>query len=271
MSLFDMNGPLMNALRKLANIILCNIAFCLLSLPLFTVGAALAALFTCMQAILTDDEDDIIIKQYWDAFRQNFKQATVIWLLCLVVFAFLGMYYLIVSSMAGMMGRVYRISFFMMCIIFLFGFQYFFPMQARYVNTVKNTLKNAWLLSIAALPWTILSIALVIAAVYISFFMNPSGVHLAVFLWGMAGFGIVAYLNSFFFQKAFQVIDPEKMEVKHQAPKEAVFLDEEHRTAEEFFQESSYSNPDWNRQAYPGKGQVPPQKPASKKDAKKRK
>lgn len=38
MSLFDMNGPLMNALRKLANIILCNITFCLLSLPLFTVG-----------------------------------------------------------------------------------------------------------------------------------------------------------------------------------------------------------------------------------------
>ena len=48
MSLFDMNGPLMNALRKLANIILCNIVFCLLSLPLFTIGAALAALYACM-------------------------------------------------------------------------------------------------------------------------------------------------------------------------------------------------------------------------------
>ena len=69
-------------------------------------GASLAALFTCMQAILTDDEDDVIIKQYWDAFRQNFKQATAIWLLCLVAFAFLSLYYLIVSGMAGMMGRV---------------------------------------------------------------------------------------------------------------------------------------------------------------------
>lgn len=269
MNLFDMNGPLMNALRKLANIILCNIAFCLLSLPLFTVGASLAALFTCMQAILTDNEDDVIVKQYWDAFRQNFKQATAIWLICLAAFAFLGVYYLIVSGMAGVVGRVYRISFFVMCIIFLFGFQYFFPMQARYVNSVKNTLKNAWLLSVAALPWTVLSIALVIAAVYISFFMNPEGVNLAVFLWGMAGFGIVAYLNSFFFQKAFQVIDPEKMEVKYQVPEEAVFIDEEHRTEEVFFQESAYSNPDWNRQAYPGGGSAA-QKPVSKKGAKKR-
>ena len=270
MNLFDMNGPLMNALRKLANIILCNIAFCLLSLPLFTVGAALAALYTCMQAILEDNEDDIIVKQYWDAFRRNFKQATAIWLICLLAFAFLGIYYLIVSGMAGTMGRVYRISFFMMCILFLFGFQYLFPLQARYENRVKDTLKNAWLLSIAALPWTILSILLVIAAVYISFFMNPDGVNLAVFLWGMMGFGIVAYLNSFFFRRAFRGIDPEKMVIKHEAPKEALFIDEEHRTAEVFFQESSYSNPDWNRQAYPGKGAEPAQKTDSGKGAKKR-
>ena len=270
MNLFDMNGPLMNALRKLANIILCNIAFCLLSLPLFTVGAALAALFACMQAILADDEDDIIVKQYWDAFRRNFKQATVIWLLCLLAFVFLGIYYLIVSSMGGMMGKVYRISFFMMCILLLFGFQYLFPLQARYENHVKNTLKNAWLLSIAALPWTMLSILLVIAAVYISFFMNPDGLNLAVFLWGMMGFGIVAYLNSFFFRKAFQRIDPEKLEVKHEAPKEAVFIDEEHRTAEVFFQESSYSNPDWNRQAYPGKGNSSAAGGSAAKGAKKR-
>ncbi len=269
-NLFDMNGPLMNALRKLANIVLCNIAFCLLSLPLFTVGAALAALYACMQAIVEEDEEDIIIKQYWNEFRRNFKQATAIWLICLAVCALLGVYYLIVSSLAGMMGRVYRISFFIMCILFLFGFQYLFPLQARYENRVKDTLKNAWLLSIAALPWTVLSILLVIAAVYISFFMNPNGVNLAVFLWGMAGFGIVAYLNSFFFRKAFQRIDPEKMAVKHEAPREAVFIDEEHRTAEVFFQESSYSNPDWNRQAYPGRGNAPVQEGSSGKSAKKR-
>ena len=228
MNLFDMNGPLMYNLGKLANIFLCNVLFCLFSLPLFTIGASLSALFACMQAILADDEDDIIVKQYWDAFRRNFKQATVIWLLCLLAFVFLGIYYLIVSSMGGMMGKVYRISFFMMCILLLFGFQYLFPLQARYENHVKNTLKNAWLLSIAALPWTVLSILLTAGAVYLSFFMNPNGVSLAVFLWGTLGFGIVAYLNSIFFKKAFMMIDPEKLEAPHEAPGEALFIDEEH-------------------------------------------
>jgi uncharacterized membrane protein YesL len=206
-----------------------------------------------MQAVIADDEDDIIAKQYWNAFKQNFIQSTAIWLLCLAAFAFLGLYYMIVGTMEGMTGKIYRISFFMMCIIFIFGFQYLFPLQARYQNKVKNTLKNAWLLSIAALPWTIFSIALVIGAVYISFFMNPDGLNLAVFLWGTLGFGIVAYLNSFFFRKAFELIDPEQQVVKmHKAPKEALFTDEEHRTYENFYEGSSFSNPDWNRQDYTG-------------------
>lgn len=228
MSLFDMNGPLMYNLGKLANIFLCNVLFCLFSLPLFTIGAALSALFACMQAIWDEDEDDIIAKQYWNAFKQNFRQGTAIWMICLLAAAFLGIYYFIVTGMTGTMGRVYRISFFMMCVIFLFGFQYLFPLQARYRNSVRNTLKNAWLLSIAALPWTVLSILLTAGAVYLSFFMNPNGVSLAVFLWGTLGFGIVAYLNSIFFNKAFQMIDPEKLEAAHEAPSEALFIDEEH-------------------------------------------
>ncbi len=255
MNLLDMNGPLMNALRKLANIFLCNVMFCLFSLPVFTVGAALSALFACMQAILTDDEDDVIVKQYFRAFRYNFAQATALWLICLMAFLFLGVYYLIVSGIGGVMGRVYRVSFFVMCILFLFGFQYLFPMQARYKNKLGDLLKNAWLLSIAALPWTVLSILLPVFAVYVTFFMDTDGVNAAVFLWGTMGFGLTAYLNSFFFFKAFRMIDPERMEVKsHRAPEEALFIDEEHRASEGWYQESSFSNPDWNRQVYPGNG-----------------
>ena len=84
MNLFDMNGPLMYNLGKLANIFLCNVLFCLFSLPLFTIGASLSALFACMQAIWDEDEDDIMAKQFWNAFKQNFRQATVIWLFCLL-------------------------------------------------------------------------------------------------------------------------------------------------------------------------------------------
>ena len=70
MNLFDMNGPLMYNLGKLANIFLCNVLFCLFSLPLFTIGASLSALFACMQAMWDEDEDDIMAKQFFIAFKQ---------------------------------------------------------------------------------------------------------------------------------------------------------------------------------------------------------
>lgn len=253
MNLFSVNGPVMNELRKLANIFICNMMFCLLSLPIFTVGASLTALYACMQAILADDEEDVIAKQFWSAFKRNFKQATAIWLFCLAAAMLLGIYYLIISGMDGALERVYRVSFFVMCILFLCGYQYFFPLLARYENTVRGTLKNAWLLSIAALPWTVLSILLVVVAVYVSFFMNPNGANAAVFLWGIIGFGMIAYLNSFFFRRAFLLIDPESMQVRQTKTADgALFTDEEHQTKEVFYQESTFSNPDWNRQAIPG-------------------
>ena len=91
MRLFDLNSPLMVALGKLADIIICNIMFCLFSLPVITIGASLTALYHCMQELIYDDERDegMIIREFWQAFRQNFKQATVLWLICLLMIAFL--------------------------------------------------------------------------------------------------------------------------------------------------------------------------------------
>ena len=50
-TLFDPDGMLMSGLRKIADIVLCNILFCLFSLPVITAGAALTALHTAMQEL----------------------------------------------------------------------------------------------------------------------------------------------------------------------------------------------------------------------------
>ncbi len=105
-------------------------------------------------------------------------------------------------------------------------------------------------MSIAALPWTLLSIALTAGAIYLTFFMNPTGINAAVFLWGTVGFGIVVYLNSFFFQKAFRMIDPEKKKFSAKPAEGAIFIDEEHRENPLPQQTSGYSNPYWNQRTF---------------------
>ena len=263
MRFFDPDGPLMTTLSRFADIVLCNLMFVLFCLPIFTVGASLTALFACMQQLVYEEGRDngLIFRDFWLAFRRNFKQATILWLICLLIIVFLAAYYWVVQSLAGAYGKVYQVTFYLLVLLFLFGFLYIFPLQARFENAVRNTLRNAWLLSVAALPWTVLSLLLVVAAVYVSFVMNPAAVDTFVYLWAACGFALIAYLQSFFIRRAFLKLGPEALNEKTERAEGSVFTDEEHRDHDVMAQESSYSDPNWNRR----EDIVGPDKPQKRK------
>lgn len=207
--IFAIDSPLMIALGSLADLVFCNVLFCLCSLPLFTVGAALTALYDCTISIVEEREDSFIIRQFWRAFRENFKRGTALGLICVAVFVLLGAYYLVVGALSGGLRRMYQITFLVLVILWLAVFQYIFPLQAKFRMKVGQTMKTAALLSAAALPWTLASLAVTAGAVYLSFFMNPDGLGIALFLWFFVIIAVVAYLNSFFFRQAFKRLAPE--------------------------------------------------------------
>ena len=208
-NIFSPDSPLMTALGTLADLVFCNILFCLFSLPLFTVGASLTALYDCTLSIVEQREGTFVIQQFWNAFRRGFKRGTALGLICMAVFALLGAYYMAVGTLSGGLQRMYRTTFLVLVFLWLAVFQYIFPLQAKFRMKVGQNLKTAVLLSAAALPWTLCSLAVTGGAVYLSFFMNPYGLDLAVFLWAFAIFAVVAYLNSFFFQQAFKCLIPD--------------------------------------------------------------
>lgn len=206
---FALESPLMIALGTLADLVFCNVLFCLCSLPVFTVGASLTALYDCTLGIVEQRDESLIILQFWKAFRRNFKRGTVLGLVCMAVFGLLWGYYVVVGMLSGGLQRMYRITFLVLAFLWLAVFQYIFPLQAKFRMTVGKTLKTAALLSAAALPWTLASLAVTAGAIYLSFFMNPDGFAIAMFLWFFAVIAVVAYLNSFFFRQAFKRLAPE--------------------------------------------------------------
>ena len=203
-NLFSLDSPLMSALRTLADLVFCNILFCMFSLPLFTVGASLTALYDCTISIVEEREASFIIQQFWNAFRRNFKRGVALGLICMAAFGLLWAYYIVVGTLSGALQRTYQITFLVLVFLWLAVFQYIFPLQAKYRMKVGQNLKIAALLSAAALPWTLCSLAVTGGAIYLSFFMNPDVLNIAVFLWAFVLFAVVAYLNSFFFRLAFK-------------------------------------------------------------------
>lgn len=249
MKIIDPDSPLLQALGKLSDIVFCNIMFVLFSIPIVTIGASSAALYSCMQKLLEDKEDDLVARDFWRAFKANFWQATAIWLLMFVVIILLLAFYFVTSQMLEVLGRVYLLPYFLIVFLFVCGYQYLFPIQARYKLKVMDTVKNAFLLSIAALPWTLLAIVLLVGSLFLTFYMMSF--DMGLFIWAILGFGVLYYLNCMIFRQSFKKLDPDLPLASRKPAEGALFVDEDHMDGRESMaQISSFSDPNWNRQEY---------------------
>ena len=61
---------------------LLNILFLVCSLPIFTIGASFTAMYY-VTLKLAENEEGYIARGFLKSFKQNFKQATIIWLILL--------------------------------------------------------------------------------------------------------------------------------------------------------------------------------------------
>lgn len=202
MKIFDPEGLIMGVLGKLADIVFINFTFVLLSLPVITIGASLTAMYDCCFSLIEDTEDVFLPRQFVKSFLKNFKRATGAWAIALVIIAFLGSYSWITGFFDGTLGRTYKITFWVLLFIFLFGFQYIFPLLAQTDLKVLQVWKNAWRLAIAAFPWSLLNLVIIIGfSVLVTMVLSA---NIAVYLWGFVFFGLVTFFSSFIIRIVFQ-------------------------------------------------------------------
>lgn len=141
MKIFSTDGIVYKIIQGIANIVKINFLWMLFSLPIVTLGGAtIAAHDVCMQ--WAAGEEGYIGREFVASFRKNFKCGIPYGILLLV-----GMYIVwldfslfeqiegnpIILLIAGM------VSLFLLLLMFLFAF----ALQARYENTLLNTLKNS--------------------------------------------------------------------------------------------------------------------------------
>ena len=81
---FNLDSPLMTFLSKMADLMILNLLTLLCCLPIITAGDAMTALYY-MTIKMVKNEECYIVKGYFKSFKENFKQATIIWLIALVV------------------------------------------------------------------------------------------------------------------------------------------------------------------------------------------
>ncbi|MCD8105862.1 MAG: YesL family protein [Lachnospiraceae bacterium] len=207
-SLFNMENPFWQALSKLADLMILNLLFLLCSIPIFTIGASLTGL-NYVTLKMHSGEEGYTTRSFFKSFRQNFKQATAMWLITLFVVAILACDILILRDTTGIFYTILRAVIIMICIACVMIFLYQFAILARFDNTVKNTFRNAFIMAIADFPRTLAMIAIVAAAIIITFF-NSTTMTWALLFWILGGFAIMSYCNTSFLSKIFDKYVPKE-------------------------------------------------------------
>ena len=145
----------MNFLNKLCDIMILNILVLGFSLPIFTIGAAVTAGYY-MSFKMVKNEENYIVKGFWKAFKENFRQSTALWLIILAVCGVLFVDYRIVLYSGLSFDRWLRLGLITVTLIIALGVSFVFALQARFTNTVKHTLKNSFLMALSHLPSAVL-------------------------------------------------------------------------------------------------------------------
>ena len=211
--LFDNEGSLMVFLSKLADLVWLNVLTLLCCIPIVTAGASLTAMYT-VTIKMVNKEEGYIARSFFQAFKKNFKQATIIWIIILFIAILFYGDYRIVNYSGIVFPKALPIALTAVIILLYCTFLYLFPVLARYDNTIRNTVKNSFLLSISNLPRTLLVMAIQFAlpvAIYFSQAIFP-----ILFL---LGFSLPAYMSSLLFVKIFNKLE-ERNEAEAEAEKE---------------------------------------------------
>lgn len=197
------DNVVMRALGRLCDFILLNILWVVCSIPLFTIGASTTALYTVMLKIVRNEEG-YIVKGFLNAFRENFKKSTIIWLILAAVGIVIGIDSRVAAGMSSTMRTVFQSVFIIFGVVWLCVVIYVFPLTARYENTVRNTFKNALLLSVAKLPFTLLMLVITAGPVLLTL-LNTMTLMAGLGLWIIVGVSLVAWLNSFLLRRVFEI------------------------------------------------------------------
>ena len=145
--LLDINHPIIRFLTAVFDLMALSVLWVVFSLPVFTMGAASAALYSAVYHHVRKGED-YLWNSFWTAFKENFKRSTLAWLAALAILAFLGGDALLLRSLilgGYSFGWFYGVTLALL-VLALTWTVYLAAYAARFDGTVKEVLRFSFML-----------------------------------------------------------------------------------------------------------------------------
>ena len=220
-NLFNLESPLMVFLSNLTDVVLLN-AICLICcIPIVTIGPSITAMHY-VTLKMVKDEGGNVIKCFFKSFKENFKQSFIVGIVFLVITLIFFLDYKILKTAGLEKNKILVMIIAAIYLLVCFTVMYVFPLLSRFENTLKQTVKNAFFMSILhifkTIPMAVIyAVPLIVAPLHYNL--------LLVFL--LVGLSGPAYINSFIWKSIFKKYEPQEV------AEENIVSDEEFQIPEE--------------------------------------
>ena len=175
----------------MADIGVLSVLWTICSVPIITMGAASAALMRCALNMNTL-EGNWRSRNFFRYFRDNFRNATLLWLIFLLTAAVFIFDLVVLADPAGSVMRVQRFIAVIGLIIWMITAVWAFALTAQFDAGIFQTIKNAFYIGISKLPRTVIMCALWLVPVALLAF-NPYVLSRIIELWPVLFWGGTAY------------------------------------------------------------------------------
>lgn len=201
---FSLEGRFFETMDRFANLLWLNLLFVICCIPIVTIGASTTALYY-VTLKMVKNEECYITKSFFNSFKNNFKQSTTIWMIAFVMGIIFVVDLRIMSQNDALIFKIITVIVFAMLFVYIFIMTYVFPVLSKFDNSVKNTIRNSFLISISKFPFTILLIFCIAVPFVLSYFITY--LIPVILLIGASG---IAYGTSFIYVKIFDNLIDEK-------------------------------------------------------------
>ncbi len=184
--------------NKASDLMGLNLLMLLFCLPVFTLGPSVTAMHYVLLKILRDELEEGVIRTFWKAFRSNFKQATLLWLIYLPIGLLLGLDLLLFHKGLFPLPQILKYFLIALLVVWLLNLNWALILQSRYYNPVKVTLRNALLFCLFH-PIDTLLISAVLCVPFALIIFMPEMTPVVL----LCGFGLSGILAAALYNRIF--------------------------------------------------------------------
>lgn len=152
--IFDSENGFFRIMAVVFDLIELNLLTLLCCLPVFTAGASFTAMHNTLWHMVRHEEG-YVHTHFFNAFKRNFKQATLVWLVFLVVIVVMIGDISIMGQFDVTMRNALLVVLVIVGVVALVLAQYYFAFLSRYDNPIKVQLRNAAMAAVAFFPRTV--------------------------------------------------------------------------------------------------------------------